>query len=457
MHILNFLLFTFSLSGIYTLDFWKFKEYNANWALNNAVINFYEQNFNAEIEFRFLENPEGYFMDVYGEDFRGIYRKSLSIERENFRLWLLDYYFTPGKGLIFSMTRDEIVKLDRFFEGIYFEYYAGRNSVKLFYGKPVQYINYVREKFYLGDSLTEFIGGILQSGLSKNLNIEIGYILNENYLSQTKKKDFYYSSINLNYAFLSFYNEFVFRKGYDENVLKDTSGYGEYSQLLITKNNFTLSLEFSVYDMLGTSYSLPPSMNHYGLSLTKGRNETSYRISFLFPLFEYFNFDLEFSNSFYKDEKEIKEIFGEVRFNREPFEITASYTDIHFLNAGIDVIERYEKKLNFELLFEKFSLTPGIVLEYRFRKDYITSLPEEYTEPKIVFQLLHSKGSVSYTYQSDKENTIYQSFELLYQFNYFLSVYFYAGRQRADIVCSGGMCRYEPAFEGIKLNINYTF
>ncbi len=471
-----FIIGQFNFSGNLFYDFWKLKYekytpsglkkvYGERYFADISLFpKFYF--LEGDIEIRYINSPKEIEF-IYGENIEKIFRKNIKISKENFEIEFFDIYKSFGKGILAGFVKDENILLERFLKGFSSNLKIGIFDFGFTYGRPYEYLYYSRNFFK--DTLDEF--KITEAKINLLKGIEIGlyhsfYDQNIFFEPDKKRAEFLGYIFDLKSGILTIYEEYSRRKGIDKEIPSDTlfysfsKGFANYTQIIFSIKEFTISGEYEKYKKYSNPYSYPPCIHPYGISISNGKDEEGFSLNFLFPLY-FFDFDLNLSKSFYRDKK-----IEEEKLNlRAPiysflfnFTFDNSYLKGVNLIEGFNLVEkRKERSFKGKIDYSFPLITLSFGFEARKREDLIYDTLYKYIEPYYEFEIFHKFGSLSTSYSKDKEKKDYYSFEKILQLGKNIELSFFYGKQRGELKCSGGICRYEPPFEGFKAKIIYSF
>lgn len=423
----------------------------------------------GDFEIRYINSPLE-VQQVYGKNFEKVFRKNIKIDKEPLKLEFFDIYKNFGRNLFAGFTKDETILLERFLKG-----FSGNLKIGIFdfgftYGRPYEYIYYSQNTALLKDTLDEFKISEAKVNLLPGINLGGYHVFYDQHIlfePEKKRAEFTGFTIDLKGGILTIYEEYSKRKGVDKLIWTDTlpydlsKGFANYSQIIFSIKKFTISGEYEKYKKYSSPYALPPCIHPYGISLSQGRDEEGYALNFLFPLF-FLDFDINLSKSFYRKDKKIEEQRINLRAERSPLLFDLTLDNSYLLGAeikeGFDPVKkRKEKDFKTKIQYSFPLITLSFGTQFRRREDTIYDTLYKYTEPLYEFEILHPFGFLNITYSQDKDKKNYYSFETMFQIGYNLELSLFYGKERGEIKCSGGICRYEPPFEGFKTKISYSF
>ena len=446
----------FSFGGWENFEFWHFKT-GEDWLINKTNLNF------------------SYFGDVYSLGGGLEYHAYIPDTNAPFdtlkklqKYWLEGTYsvasirvgtFTDniGRGFLLYAGEEESAFLDRFVNGFITNIQIAPFRLKAFWGKPRSYVFYD-----LRNDTAEVIWGgsaEFERLISAGLTVELGSgYMRLNYPKTLMDKKHHTDFVSVfGGAYkgnLAFYTECAFRSGWNRTYYRDTTGYAIYLGIAYADpSGFNATVDFERMNRFGHDYMLPPTCNHMGIYLNDGRDEMAYSLS-LSHLIENIRLNSQFSvtrGEFAGLKGWIYDHFLEI--SSDKLTIDLEYADIREAwSAGIH--DRIEKSVKSKW-FVPHDIEISTLVRHRLdghEASYLdTDLslswsPVEMLTVVATFQNRSGDSTGTWT----KLDVFTQVFDMV-QLN--LTV----GKQRRELVCSGGVCRYEPEFDGVRLKAIISF
>ena len=432
--------------------------------------------------------------------------KYIQWQDKNFSVLVGDIFDQYGNGLIYRSFEDRQLGFNNSIEGVRAAYNFGKYvSLKAMYGRPRLYAHYAGSWVRGGDvsvSLSDIIFGE-KNPANVLLTLEGSYVNRYEKLTKDENIDFadrglttpnlnmYSGRVNLDVAGVTFRGEYV-HKGNDLTspaANEATKGQAIYAELGYNYNNFSFSATGRMLDNMGTVLSLygsgtgnalnylPALTRQYTYMLAnlnpyqvKANGEIGGQIDLCYSYrskesrYRYWNFHANFS-TFYK-----------MRANNE------GKRDLLWRDINIDVERQWNKKWKSAVLYSfqdnmdnqahifvgdvthKFNRKSSL----RFEVQYLLS-----GDDKSEWDGMHSEGDwvaglvefslapswsvyVQDMYNLGQSKTHYYNGGFSYTHNR-TRVQLSYGRNRAGYICSGGVCRYSPAYTGINLVLTSSF
>ena len=455
--------------------------------------------FSAGIQLEgFLPALQGYDYAVYGNGKRTLLgAKYVSWQDENFGFRAGDIYDQYGSGLVFRSYEDRALGFNNSIEGVQGRYeYKEYVRLSGLYGRPRLYLDYA-DSYVRGFDASVSLSSLL--GLQNmNLNVEGSYVnryedLKENAdlidILTTSNLDMFSGRINWDWNDWTIRAEYV-SKGKDLPTSVSANmvdGNAILVELGYSHNRFSVLGTFRRLEHMNTMLTLigegagnvlnylPALTRQYTYMLANlnpyqvnadgdagGQIDAYYSIRGDKQRNDYWNFHANFS-TFYSD----KDLTGESRL---------LWRDI---NADVEHQWNKRWKTAFLVSVQEWSPSHGMqdvtyasnifVLDntYKFNKktalraevqylystdyekDWVAALVELSLAPRWSFAVsdMWNHGTTDKHYYN--ASVSYTQHRTRLQLSY--------GRNRAGFVCSGGVCRYQPAYTGANLTLTTSF
>ncbi|HDK26546.1 MAG TPA: hypothetical protein ENG48_05605 [Candidatus Atribacteria bacterium] len=365
-------------------------------------------------------------------------------------------------GLALNLNSREDIKAFRRLWGINVEAHYKKFSFSLLSGKP-EILSFDGYSYHIENDTSDivrFMDFEINDILSK-INTEVVYG-RRNYSSMPAPYSFdelFGGALSLSWDVLELTSSYVKYLGCDPVLYKRKSGYGLYNSLSFYLSSFILNLRYAYYDSINfAGYNLPPTLSHKEILLSGGSGEKGFGASTYFSTedfnieFEYNHMKSLYSSKYYEEyvfyteytnntisiigktgkeyEREIEPDIPEIR---RYFIELQTFMDINPLEEIFIYVSRNKEK-NISTYFEfngsltlshgNVSLIPGL--------NYITQSLSRYENENIWPKL---------TVRFKKEN-------------YYIDLFY--GKEKGGLNCSGGICRFEPPFEGLRISFNFS-
>ncbi len=437
---------------------------------------------------------QGYDIGIYGDKKTMLGMKYVGWQDDNFGFRVGDIFEQFGSGLVFRSFEDRTLGINNSVEGVFASYsYKNILTLKGLYGHPRLYMEYADSWVRGADaslSLSELAG-------FRNfmLNVEGSYVNRhetvDDELAEVMKPnlDMYSARVNFDWNGLNGRVEYVGKgKDVSPSLLGTTAkGHGLLAELGYSHNGFSVLATYRELKYMSTQLSLNSSgtgnILNYLPALTRqytymlanlnpyqsnGEGERGGQIDVFYSLrnkgnrSKYWNFHAN-ASLFYSDKATTvksrllwRDINGDIerQWNKQLKTTLLVSVQEWSPTHGMDDKTYASNIFVLDGLY-KFDRKKSLRVEAQYlysedyEKDWIAGLIEFSLAPRWSFSLSdmynlgttdmhYYNGSVSYT----RKNTRLQ---LSY------------GRNRAGYVCSGGVCRYTPAYTGANLTLTTSF
>jgi hypothetical protein len=406
----------------------------------------------------------------------GFYRRFIEYDGETFGVRAGNYYTVFGRGLTFSAYEDDVVFLDRDMDGVKIRGSTRWADLVAISGRP-RVTEFSQLAYSVTNDTTDVIRG---ADLSVHpfpfVDAGASYvIMNKRDLFDplvARRTEVYSANAGLSVSYLDLYGEVARRWGYDPLMLDQSSGYGLYGSMSVAVPGYGVAFQFADYDSIALGgltyrYNNPPVVNRYGQSLNGGLDETGYQVEGYASPIEQLNLNAGYSDSKTADDTlSFKETYGGLAYERLGLlEVRGEYdrTEQHGIISGA---ANWEEDI--PSLKGTFYLAPyhSVGVEYSHRMVTLDTGAEEE-------DFIDKKLSLSYTFSPygtltltgeirDKETEHepgkeWRSAQVDWDITQNHRLTLTIGSEKGDFVCSGGVCRYEPPFDGVRAILSSTF
>lgn len=462
---------------------------------NYLKLDYTQGKFSAGVQLEgYLPALQGYDIGIYGDKKAYLGMKYVSWKDDNFSFRAGDIFEQFGSGMVFRSFEDRTLGINNSIEGLFGSYnYKDYITVKGLYGRPRLYTDYA-DSWVRGGDLSLSISN-LTGWQNLFLNLEGSYINRHEKVSDEMADlaqpnvDMYSARINADWNGFNARVEYVGKSDDVSPALMGTTekGHGLLAELGYSSNGFSILGTYRELKYMSTKLSLtgegvgnilnylPALTRQYTYMLanlnpyqSNGEGERGGQIDIYYSLrnkndrSKYWNFHAN-GSMFYSD-KAITEksrlLWRDLNFDVErqwnkqlktTFLVSVQEWSP---NHGLDK-KTYASNifvLDGQYKFDrKKSLRAEVQYLYSedYEKDWIAGLIEFNLAPRWSFSVSdmynlgdtkvhYYNGSVSYTQKNTRLQLSY-------------------GRNRAGYVCSGGVCRYTPAYTGANLTLTTSF
>ncbi len=378
----------------------------------------------------------------------GILKGFMETHNDNVLLRVGTAYTTFGRGLSLYAAKDDVLEMDRFVNGLYLEISKGAALIKGIGGISKVYIDHKLQE----DSTSLLIGADV------TLNVIEGVQLGGSILDSRDVNGFntnYYSfRTDIGSGNFAFYFEFGARTGYNKTILAEKNGYADYLSVSYSTESFGAVAEFRDYWLFGKEYGIPPTLNKSGIYLNDAMDERAFALTLNFAPSDFYTMNLNlsklYSTGYFGPKSELNEVNFQNQFQGESrfAEFDLNYLKITGGNVAIGVDNREEIDPQIDFGFRSAGLEWELYFSNRKRDDdgvkytdrdvaLTLGFLEDYD---VTFTLQDRSGDLTNRWSNvEFKGQIFDNFSLI------LTV----GSMRGDFICSGGICRYEPEFDGV--------
>ena len=425
---------------------------------------------------------------------------------KNYEILVGDIFDQYGNGLIYRSFEDRQLGFNNSIEGVRAAYNFGSFvQLKGMYGRPRLYTEYA-SSWVRGADLIVSLADICGIQDNVTLSVEGSYVNRFQKLTlgddrdklifetaglDTPNLNMYSGRMNFGWNGLSLRGEYV-HKSKDLNLdavdgmatngsaIYAEAGYssGGFSAVATYRQLKNMATRASLYDDgTGNAINYLPALTRqytymlanlnpyqvYALGEMGGQVDVCYSLRSKQNRYRYWNFHANFStfyNTFSKRAmwrdinfdverqwgKKLKTIF---LFSRQEWSKSLGFQDLYGSNIFVgDVTYKFDRKksLRVEVQYLYADRHDGA---YDYEGDWVAGLVEFSLAPRWSF-------FVQDMYNIDKTKTNYYSGGFSYTYNR-TRVQLSYGRNRAGYICSGGVCRYSPAYTGVNLVLTSSF
>lgn len=451
----------------------------------------------------YLPALQGYDYATYGNGKRAILgSKYVSWQDENFGFRVGDIFEQYGSGLVFRSYEDRTLGFNNSIEGVQGRYnYKGYVGISALYGRPRLYLDYAESSVRGADlnlALSEIAGwtnvGLSLAGSYVNRYEDLMSKTddNENPLYPgltTNSLDMYSARANFDWNGLTAGIEYV-SKGKDLPTVQATKmldGKAILGELGYSYRNFSALGTFRKLERMGTKLTLEgegggntlnylpaltrqytymlANLNPYQVNAegeTAGQIDVYYSFRNKEERYKYWNLHANFSTA-YSDSK----VTGESRLLWRDINADVEHQwNKQWKTAVLVSVQEWSPSHGFEKatyasnIFVvdntyKFDKKKSIRLELQYlyspdyEKDWMAALVEFSMAPRWSFSVsdMYNHGSSDIHYYNVAASYTRKATRI--QLGY--------GRTRAGYVCSGGVCRWTPAYTGANLTVTSSF
>lgn len=465
-----------SVAGNNRLEWWQFRKTKNEVFDNRFDIDAYYGSFLLGFRYHVVEPSN---VNLY-ERREGFYRRYIEYDSKNFGIRAGNYYTVFGRGLVLRAYEDDIVCVDRDLDGVKIRGSTDWGDLVAISGKP-RNVEFPQLAYAVTNDTNDVLRG---ADLSLHPLPYVG--AGASYVLLTKKDPFdltvfrrtevYGANLNLSVLNLDLYGEVAKKWGYDPLILTQGTGYGIYGSASLSFPGYGIAFQFADYDSVGLGdflyrYNNPPVLNKYGQSINGGLDEVGYQVeSYLSPI-EPLQLSISYSDLETADDTLFfKEVFAEASYEHmSSFSLRGEYDRIE--KHGIqDRAAQWEEDI--PALEATYYITPVHSLKVGYDHRMVsycsgadsTDPTEEFTDkgidlgytfaPYVTITLAGELRDKEVMYEAGKE---WRSVQIDWDVTQEHRLTLFVGTERGGFPCSGGVCRYEPPFDGVKAILTSRF
>ncbi len=397
-----------------------------------------------------------YLVDEYALTYRYVQYRW---KRMNFTLG--NYYEMFGRGLTLRTYEDRNLRVDNNIDGFKYGYKGRKFRTKVIAGKMRD--KYNRRK----DMLYGFDGEVKPL---KGLHIGGSYLRQEN--GKKKAGSMWASRLNYGRGWWDIYTEAV-RPDW-------TNKLSHYTALNLSFDKISITMEYKDYDNLsfqnsyGTEYNAAPSLSReHSFSLLNRHphalnlnDEKGYQIEAVITPWEMWEIILNHSKTrSHENQLLFNEWYGQVHLDyHQKFEIygalawsedlsTQNITPL--IDGAFNLSDRDQLHISYQHQHTINTLKAPNIYKSEFDNEFV--LLEYSRSPWLSAALVGEWTNEDQlpNWQKDKNNWLYGTLSFNFWENQRVSILY--GSRKEGFVCVGGVCRYEPEFNGLEIKINNRF
>ncbi len=405
------------------------------------------------------------------------------------------YYMTFGRGLCLNQFLDEDFNNDNSLYGLKAELNGFKSQLTLITGKP-RNIFFEELQYTIKNDTTDKVRGanletrILNFNNPWGLNTSIGgryvRIHKTNDLTPKAFTELFGGNINLKLGPWENYFEYAQHLGTIPKVGGRLKGDGYLFTTGLSLSGFGISLQYIDYKDLGFGgaeyrYNEPPTPIKSGISVNRGVDEVGYGVAIVASPFDFLSVEID-NNKVSTHNKNLSR-FEELFYLKENMggvleqgaKAITHPTELSEISFGVDHIIKQKIELPVQ---KKTETKPYLELQYDFgtffveaglEQTMVTSDTSDYTDraasisigkpERFVLTLRAEKRDRVPTWLIEKlgEETFWPMLELSLDLTTRHNLRLRIGGEKGGLVCSGGVCRFEEPFRGVKAVLTSIF
>jgi hypothetical protein len=465
-----------SVVGSNRLEYWFLRETKEEVLDDRFDLCLYYRDFVAGFRYQVVEPSNVSFY----ERREGFYRRYVEYDGEGFGVRAGNYYAMFGRGLAFRAYEDDVVFLDRDMDGVKLRGSTKWADLVAISGRPRNTEFSQLTYSIVNDTTDQVKGGDLVFHPLPFVAAGASYVLltAKDLFNPLvfRKTEVYAANGGLSIDNFDLYGEIAKKWGWDALLLGQGTGYGLYGAASISLPGYGLTLQFADYDSIGIGdfayrYNNPPILNRYGQSINRGLDERGYQLEGYISPVERVNLNISYSDLNTSDDTlSFKEAFAELKYDLPGLaDLRAEYdrTEQHGMTSGAA-----DWKEDVPVVEGTFYVTPvhsvGAGYEYRTVR-YVSGADTLGGEMSFADQRIHLSytfapyGTITLSGETRDRDVEYEpgrewrSVQIDWDVTQDHRLTVILGSEKGGFVCSGGVCRYDPPFDGVKALLTSRF
>jgi hypothetical protein len=398
------------------------------------------------------------------------------------------YYVTFGRGLVLNAYNDEEFGVDNSLYGLKTDFMYLKSRLTLLTGMP-RNILFEENRYVIKNDTTDQIRGInFTTGIIPFINLGGRYIRVNRPTDVTPRAftELFGSNIGFSFGPIENYFEYARQWGSHPVVGGRLQGNGIIFTSSLAISGLGISFQYLDYDTIGCGgtgyrYNEPPTFMKSGASVNQGLDEIGYGISVMHSPVEFLSVELEHNKLTTHDTtlNKLKQIIYINDNMRGILEQTIKLTS--YLTYDIEITGGFERlvKQGIEAgISKKTELKPyaefiynfgPFFLETGYEHNFISSDTSDYYEHAGFVAIGKSElFEMSFRYERRNrtpmwlipelgEDRTWPVVELSLDITHKHNLRIRVGAEKGGLVCSGGVCRFEEPFRGVKFVLTSIF
>jgi hypothetical protein len=471
----------FNISGSNRAEVWVFKkDYGVYW----------EDKIDVLLEYRYFSGQFGTFWfepSKPWDDLRKPLRYfdyTLTYAPEKFEILVGNFYEAFGRGLVLRTYLDQDFRHDKSLIGIHFLGHLPYKTDLILLGGKLRDV-FFQENTYqilnIQDSSDQLYGADITTQPFTFIGVGGRYLRVNRNSDPTPKafNELFGANIKTTIGPIDLYGEGARRLGTKPGIGGRETGYGYYLSASSAFSGFGLVAEFLNYSGIGFPagiyhYNDPPTPIRSGVAINRGVDEIGFGIganarpsSSIFLEGNYAQLKTHDKSS------AVKEIIGKGKY--EPAELPiiaqAGFESMHQKKIEAGTAERNYEKPNLDLTYtiggQDLELELELAWVYEVSEDTVYyPKPLRYHEPGFTLTYGLGEGLIfAFGWQFADQDSLkrydyaksWPVLEIAWSINQNNILRVRIGSERGGYTCSGGVCRYEAPFSGIKASLISKF
>jgi hypothetical protein len=396
------------------------------------------------------------------------------------------YYATFGRGLCLNQYLDEDFRVDNSLSGVKTELELFKSKFTMLVGRP-RNIFFEENKYKIKNDLTDQIGGVnLDVGLVPKTSIGGRYVRinTQRDLTPGAFTELYGGDVGTALGPFELYGEYARQMGCYPIYGGRLNGQGLYGTLGFSIPRVGCVFQYLDFDSLGFPYGAtyrynePPNPIKAGIGVTRGVDERGGGGDLTFAPFDFISGEVSYNRLLtHKKDAGVYETVGKLTFQPNDRLDILTETD-YIIRDRIEVISID----NQNVLYKKQELKPTLDLTYNLGSFYVEAGYEvgRYTVEALQLKSTYLDQDVSvalgkpefmvltlkygwrdrtpyWLIEKITQETSWPLAELSWDITSRHNLRILAGALRGGVICTGGVCRFEVPFKGVKMTFTSLF
>ncbi len=398
------------------------------------------------------------------------------------------YYTTFGRGLVLNAFLDEDFNNDNSLYGLRTDFKCFTSQLTLLSGRP-RNIFFEENRYSIKNDTTDQIHGAdFETGLIPFTKLGGRYVRINRTEDLTPKAftELFGGNVGVTYGPLDGYFEYARKLGTYPVFGGRLKGEGMLFTSGLSLPGLGISFQFMDYDTIGFGgtgyrYNEPPTPIETGISVNRGIDEIGYGVSLLYSPIDMVTIELDNNKITSHDTtlSYVEQIFTinddmdgvleqAIKIQTYPsydLEITGGIDRLIKQGIELPIVKKTETKPYVEMTYD---LGPFFI-EAGYEHNLLSSDTSDYYEHAVSFSLGKPEAFVlSFRYERRNripdwlipkygEETAWPLAELSLDLTNRHNLRIRVGAEKGGLVCSGGVCRFEEPFKGVKMVLTSIF
>lgn len=455
------------------LSYWRWEKNSKYFCEDKLTLYSTYGNFRGNLEWYIYEPSD--VISSYRKE--GIRKRFIEYKDNEWALKVGNFSKSLGKGLILNQTLDEAGNIERDIDGFFIHYFDELFNIGLFSGKPENLLFSNGIYSTPNDTNDLLQGGNLSSDIIplSSINLNLVRLSSQNPGSESPRKTYLYSfDISTLKSPFIISLEIAKRDGWSEIQYTESEGQGIFGSFTFFIPEFAVNFEYLYYDSLGYGgsiyrYNAPPTGNLYGYSINRGSDERGWMFDITSNPFDNWYIELNKSllSTISSDSIGFEELYAEIKgdiIKRGPGVLIAIKNLKYkrpepLIKTKTEWIPEISVMSSFGPISAKAAAKTRIV-EIDTTIDKVSFNDNSFALDIGIFSFLSLSGRWEIRNKEvliESEGKEWKVLEARWDISDSHTMNLMFGSEKGGLVCSGGVCRFEEPFTGVKINLFSRF